>query len=165
MVEEEAKESASDLWRHADDLGWSAKTLAKHHHCSIKEVNERLQMQKAEATVYDAVADGVNGKGQRVRKPNEVWDSENISTPNDRRAPDEVLARRREAHAEGEARIDVMDSDQLPQSDLLQCIHQYASDYYDATEVDGFKFMDETALLAMGVLMEEQMREYLGISR
>ena len=54
----------------------------------------------------------------------------------------------------------------LPDSDLLKALHCYASDFYSRSTVDGgkgdWRSMDETALLALGVLMEEVCRETLG---
>ena len=55
--------------------------------------------------------------------------------------------------------------DLIPQTDLLEALHGYASDFYGAmgmaADVD-WGSLDETALLALGVLMEEQVREKLG---
>jgi UAF complex subunit Rrn10 len=54
----------------------------------------------------------------------------------------------------------------LPDSDLVKAIHAYASDFYErATSNRGehdFKSFDETALLAMGILLEEAATELLG---
>jgi hypothetical protein len=52
----------------------------------------------------------------------------------------------------------------LPPSDLLKAIHTHASDYYGMMEdsEDDFQSMDETALICMGILMEESAREILG---
>jgi hypothetical protein len=55
----------------------------------------------------------------------------------------------------------------LPNSDLLKAIHTHASDFYGALEdsedaEDDFQSMEETALLAMGILMEETADEILG---
>ncbi|KAI6780989.1 uncharacterized protein J7T54_003131 [Emericellopsis cladophorae] len=56
----------------------------------------------------------------------------------------------------------------LPDSDLLKAIHAYASGYYarnagpEEARVWDEKSMDETALLAFGILMEEASRETLG---
>ncbi len=73
----------------------------------------------------------------------------------------------------------------IPDSDLCKAIHTYASDYYSRTSGlrvprqlrqnpdflqtkmelarnKAYKSMDGTALLAMGVLLEEMMRESLG---
>ena len=54
----------------------------------------------------------------------------------------------------------------MPDSDLLQAIHAYVSDFYEnATHNKGlidFASMDETALLAMGILLEEAAAQCLG---
>ncbi len=59
-------------------------------------------------------------------------------------------------------------SNALPDSDLLKALHCYASDFYSLTTGDGgrsdWRSLDETALLALGVLMEEICRETLGES-
>ena len=53
----------------------------------------------------------------------------------------------------------------IPDTDLLEALHGYISDFYGAmgkhAEVD-WKSLDETALLALGVLVEEQVRDLLG---
>lgn len=54
----------------------------------------------------------------------------------------------------------------LPESDLLKSIHTYASDFYERTTkhrgaVD-FESFDETALLCMGILLEETAEHVLG---
>lgn len=58
------------------------------------------------------------------------------------------------------------DNQNLPESDLLKAIHAYASDFYGrAVKGRGmidFESLDETALLAMGVLIEEMAGEVLG---
>lgn len=54
----------------------------------------------------------------------------------------------------------------LPSSDLLEAIHAYVADHYEFTTEDqgqsDYKTMDETALIAMGVLIEELAKEALG---
>ena len=53
----------------------------------------------------------------------------------------------------------------LPDSDLLKALHSYTSDFYARAVPDGrkdWKSLDETALLAFGILMEEASREALG---
>jgi hypothetical protein len=53
----------------------------------------------------------------------------------------------------------------LPDSDLLKAVHAYTSDFYSRAVKDlkyDFKSMDETALLAFGILLEEASREVLG---
>jgi hypothetical protein len=54
----------------------------------------------------------------------------------------------------------------LPESDLLKALHSYASDFYSRATSNGgagdWKSLDETALVALGVLMEEATRDILG---
>ena len=53
----------------------------------------------------------------------------------------------------------------LPDSDLLKAIHSYAADFFKAMGDKGrvnFLSMDETALLAVGMLLEETADEVLG---
>lgn len=53
----------------------------------------------------------------------------------------------------------------LPDSDLLKAIHTYTSDFYGrATNHSqiNYKSMDETALIALGILLEEAAAECLG---
>lgn len=86
--------------------------------------------------------------------------------------PEEVLFRRAGAPIQYEendlywADRYLTDSQKLPDSDLLKAIHAYASDFYGrAVKGKGmvdFESLDETALLAVGVLMEEMTGEVLG---
>ena len=86
--------------------------------------------------------------------------------------PEEVLFRRKGAPIRYEeddlywADRHLTDDQKLPESDLLKAIHAYASDYYGRAvkgrgKVD-FESLDETALLAVGILMEEMARDALG---
>ncbi len=54
----------------------------------------------------------------------------------------------------------------LPESDLLKAIHTYASDYYGRSTPNkgaaDFESLDETALLALGILLEEMAGHVLG---
>ncbi|KAK0670576.1 hypothetical protein QBC41DRAFT_354969 [Cercophora samala] len=106
-----------------------------------------------------------------------------------RLAPEEVLFRRHNAptrYAEHDiywANEDLQPPQQLPDSALLKSVHCYASKFYDYTTLSrtalhsqtqtnsGFfqkkvntdlRSLDETALLAFGVLLEEASREVLG---
>lgn len=54
----------------------------------------------------------------------------------------------------------------LPSTDLLESVHAYTSDFYEHATPDGdhgnYQSMDETALIAMGILLEEMAKEALG---
>jgi len=90
--------------------------------------------------------------------------------------PDEVLFRRRGA-PERYAEHDIYYSHErdlpragrgvLPDSDLLKAIHSYSGQFYGAHRHRGEpsvdeRSMDDTALLAFGILLEEAGREVLG---
>jgi hypothetical protein len=86
-------------------------------------------------------------------------------------APEAVLFRRKNAptrYAESDIYFAKAQNlrTELPESDLLKALHCYTSDYYAraiATPEGGdWRSMDETALIAMGILMEELARETLG---
>jgi hypothetical protein len=98
------------------------------------------------------------------------------------RPPDEVLFKRKDAPERYEE-YDIYNSHErdlpqagsgiLPESDLLKAIHGYTSNFYgamgrrrkhdigDGIDVDESS-MDETALIAFGILLEEATREVLG---
>lgn len=54
----------------------------------------------------------------------------------------------------------------LPDSDLLKAIHAYASDFYGRASTNrgllDFESLDETALLGLGILLEEMAEHVLG---
>lgn len=131
----------------------------------------RANRRKRQASVYDAVAGRVGYEGflgeDAPTKNRDTVSRSNIAVP-----PDEVLFRRRGAPVRYEE-DDIYCADRhlgphqrLPDSDLLKTIHAYSSDFYaNATSDHGksdFKSLDETALLAMGILLEEAAVEALG---
>lgn len=116
------------------------------------------------ATLYDAVAGRVGLNG--FLTVNQL-ESGQIRPS----APEEVLLRRVDAPDEipydyynGDERLDP--SHELPDSELLKDVHIYVADYYERVcgndEMIDFRSLDETALLAMGILLEEACREALG---
>ena len=119
---------------------------------------------RRQATVYDAVAGHVGLLG--LLKPEELGSSRVELS-----APEEVLLRR--IGAPDIIPYDYYNADErlynvreLPDSDLLTAIHAYTSDFYKAATPDSglydFRSLDETALLAVGVLLEEAALEALG---
>jgi hypothetical protein len=84
--------------------------------------------------------------------------------------PSEVLLRRVSAPAEGRADVYFADENlgpgqRLPETELLAAVHAYTADFYSmATRDKGqcdFRSLDETALIALGVLLEETATEVL----
>ncbi|RFU80924.1 hypothetical protein TARUN_1295 [Trichoderma arundinaceum] len=147
----------------------------------------RRQGQRMLATVYDAVAgrvtyDGVlrdEDQDQRKFQPGIV--DQRSARDSFKLAPDDVLFRRKDA-PERYAEHDIYRAHEwelpnggrgiLPPSDLLKAIHEYSSEYYgvlnrnqrvleSGRNLDECS-MDETALLAFGILLEEAGREVLG---
>lgn len=86
--------------------------------------------------------------------------------------PDEVLFKQANAPVRYEetdyynAHARLLADQQLPNSELLNTIHAYVSKLYSRTSQGdvrpAWKCMDETALIAFGILMEETAREILG---
>ncbi|KAF6235724.1 hypothetical protein HO173_005919 [Letharia columbiana] len=127
---------------------------------------------KRQATLYDAVAGRVSSTGfipptPRVSAYRDTPSSSTVAVP-----PEEVLFRRKGAPIRYEeddvywADRHLSDKQKLPESDLLKAIHAYAADFYGrAVKGRGmvdFESLDETALLAVGVLLEEKAGEALG---
>ncbi|KAJ5163235.1 uncharacterized protein N7500_005065 [Penicillium coprophilum] len=127
---------------------------------------------KRRANVYDAVAGRVSTRG--VNAPREVASQYRDTNSAGARSlrPEELLYRRQNILAESVDEKNYfahenLSSDQaLPNSELLETIHAYAADYYEYATTDSGKddhqTMDETALLAMGILIEEMVKEELG---
>ncbi|KAI1104512.1 hypothetical protein F4804DRAFT_188935 [Jackrogersella minutella] len=147
----------------------------------------RRKRRKREANVYDAVAGRVTSNLPMDHGSESEMPSHHFRTPRGHHrdptlAPDDVLFRRVGApvrYAEKDiyqAHEGLRDGGRgvLPDSDMLKAIHSYASHFYEALaaaagsrgealarNVDE-RSMDETALLAFGILVEEAGREVLG---
>ncbi|CAH0053145.1 unnamed protein product [Clonostachys solani] len=135
--------------------------------------------QRRQATVFDAVAGKLTNRHGRL-EGNAPANQALYSTKEVPFGPDEVLFRRKEAPQRYEEydiyKSHVRDLPRagqgvLPESDLLKAIHSYTSRCYgslhrQAPEEDTLdvneRSMDETALLAFGILLEEASREVLG---
>ncbi|KIW71850.1 hypothetical protein PV04_00082 [Phialophora macrospora] len=115
-------------------------------------------------TVYDAVAGraGLNGFLTQEQRQ-----SENVLPI----SPEEVLLGRTTIpedliYQEYEVSSALPDSNKLPESEMLKAIHTYASDFYGCAAEQGgrfdFRSLDETALIAVGVLLEEAVKGALG---
>lgn len=115
------------------------------------------------ATVYDAVAGRLKSSG--FIKPRDGTATAVIM-------PEEALYRSRHAPTRYEEDDEYfqnrhLNADQrLPDSDLLKAIHAYAADFYARNTEDGGKVdqksLDETALLALGILLEEAAAKVIG---
>ncbi|KAI9814887.1 MAG: hypothetical protein M1832_005615 [Thelocarpon impressellum] len=122
-----------------------------------------------QATLYDAAAARVSTSGfidssaPRYASTRTTPTSSTLPLP-----PEEVLLRRKNAperveeadmYFEGAADVE----GGLPDGELLKALHAYAADYYGRRGYGGdWRSLDETALLALGVLVEEMAGEVLG---
>ncbi|ORY68667.1 uncharacterized protein BCR38DRAFT_423984 [Pseudomassariella vexata] len=148
-----------------------SETSSAHH---------RIERRRRDANLYDAIA----GRVTTTLPLDEPSYYQRASLRDATLAPEEVLFRRIGApirYAEKDIyhaheRLPDAGRDMLPDSDMLKSIHRYASHFYGrlpATEVGKTsgghdkenideRTMDETALLAFGILLEEVGREALG---
>ncbi|KAF2647478.1 hypothetical protein K491DRAFT_558878, partial [Lophiostoma macrostomum CBS 122681] len=132
-----------------------------------EDPEEAQQPGLRKSTLYDAVAGALSARG---------FISRDSFRPTDKTAPplrpDEILYRAPNAPQRYEetdhyfAHAKLPPDQKLPSSDLLSALHGWFSNYYDRSQVSAnqkvWNFMDETALIALGILMEESARELLG---
>ncbi len=145
---------------------------------------DRYQSQKPpkrrRTTLYDAVSGRVGKDGFIPPTTQASKYRDTASTSLKPLPPDEVLFQRKGAPVRYEE-DDVYAADRhldsesnagrrLPDSDLLKVIHAYVADFHEALskaeDGDGrrrdLRSFDETALFAMGILLEEEVREVVG---
>ncbi|KXS95134.1 hypothetical protein AC578_2882 [Pseudocercospora eumusae] len=126
----------------------------------VQQPSSEDESTRPKATLYDAVAGRVGYEGF-------LMDKRGNPMP-----PDQVLFSRADAPVRYQeddkyfAHRHLPPNQRLPDSDLLKAIHSYASDFYGSGKLGNprkdFKSLDETALIAMGVLIEELVAETLG---
>ncbi|KAK7542377.1 uncharacterized protein J3D65DRAFT_664763 [Phyllosticta citribraziliensis] len=144
----------------------------KADHPLSSDLADEPLAKKRTATLYDAVAGRVSSNGFMFAEPFVAKDRDTASSSRLPVPPEEVLFRMRNAPDRYEEN-DPYDADRhlgehqrLPESDLVKALHAYTSDYYNASygedsRVD-YRSMDETALLAMAILIEEAAADLLG---
>lgn len=137
---------------------------------AAQTVQSNKKQKRSKVTVYDAVAGraGYEGFLTDLAPPKH---RDTVSSTTKAVPPEEVLFRRKGAPVRYEE-DDVYFADRhlrpeqrLPDSDLLKDLHAYAADYYGTIAGDqgnDFRSLDETALLALGILVEEAARAALG---
>lgn len=133
---------------------------------SKNETSERHNKRR-KVTLYDAVAGRASYEGFLAR-PKITRHRDRTSNTLTPIPPEEVLFGYKDApnrYEEDDIYFADRHLDQsselqrLPDSDLLKALHAYASDFYATTAQQGrsedYGSMDETALLALGILIEE----------
>ncbi|KAJ5923422.1 hypothetical protein N7454_008667 [Penicillium verhagenii] len=135
--------------------------------------NKNPKSSRRIANVYDSVAGRVNINGFVSAAPTVTRYGDTQSSGGRNLRPEEALYRkkpkmlRKLKEDESYFANENLPADRpLPSSEILTAIHAYASDFYTHKLRDGgkhnFQSMDESALLAIGILMEELAREQLG---
>lgn len=140
-----------------------------------EEIRPNKRRKRQNITLYDAVAGRAGYEGfLTTPQPSKHRDTPSTSTT--AVPPEEVLFRRKGApvryedddiyfadrHLEPERQQQLT---RLPDSELLKVLHAYVSDFCATTEDGGegdWRSLDETALLALGILVEEAAVEALG---
>ncbi|KAJ5337803.1 hypothetical protein N7452_004531 [Penicillium brevicompactum] len=127
---------------------------------------------KRRANLYDAVAGRVNPRGVKATKSFASQYRDTASSGARALRPEELIFRGQNPTTPSSneesyfAHENLPKNNTLPSSELLEAIHAYTADYLEyATAdngVDDHRTMDETALLAMGILIEEMAAEELG---
>ncbi|KAH8731398.1 hypothetical protein GQ44DRAFT_698687 [Phaeosphaeriaceae sp. PMI808] len=117
------------------------------------------------SNIYDAVAGNVTQAGL-------LGNVTDAKASRQALRPDEVLFKQSDAPIRYEetdyyfAHENLPAGQQLPSGDLLGALHAYVSKLYSRNEgpetETAWKSMDETALIAFGILMEETARDILG---
>ncbi|KAI9640094.1 hypothetical protein NHQ30_011496 [Ciborinia camelliae] len=122
-------------------------------------------------SVYDAVAGRISAAGFIPRSVIVSSTRDTTSSSLSAVPPEAVLFRSKNAptrYAESDIYFanERESPKELPDSDLLKSLHTYASDFYSRATAEGgstdWRSMDETALIGLGILMEEASREILG---
>lgn len=135
---------------------------AKSHSTTLSPVG--LQCSAWKPSLIPHLPGRVSSTGFLPTTPRPSKNRDTISSTSIAVPPEEALFRRRGAPERFEeddfywANRYLKDDQILPDSDLLTAVHEYASDFYGRSYGGGtvdFMSMDETALIAVGVLLEE----------
>ncbi|KAK4936509.1 hypothetical protein LTR10_022616 [Elasticomyces elasticus] len=130
----------------------------------VAEKDSPIGQVRRSVTVYDAVADRA-GQNGFLTEEQSLSSTLLPAAPEDyllrqTRIPEELLD---DMHDPGGA---YSQANKLPESEMLKAIHTYASDFYKSATINqgiyDFRSLDETALVALGILVEEAVREALG---
>ena len=159
--------------------GQSAQNAVREMTSTSKHQSNPVHHHKRYATVYDAVA-GTHkcifyiSFSALIRKTGRVTTTgflvaSRINTP---AAPEDVLFRRIKApprYEEADPYFSSIPSEaaSIPPSDMLSALHAYISDFYNGSfrreeSRADWRSMDETALIAFGILLEELAADKLG---
>ncbi|CAL3967475.1 hypothetical protein PZA11_003768 [Diplocarpon coronariae] len=149
----------------------SEGALLQPKHSPESLINDERSLSYRHPTVYDAVAGRISLGGFISRRQVVASNRDTVSSSTSAISPENVLFRGKHAptrYAESDIyfaneKLAIAD---LPESDLLKALHCYTSDMYSRAAADqgisDWRSMDESALLALGILMEEAALSSLG---
>ncbi|CZS98585.1 hypothetical protein WAI453_005721 [Rhynchosporium graminicola] len=132
--------------------------------------DEKIQNHR-HPTVYDAVAGRISLAGFIPKQVIVASTRDTVSSSTSAIAPEAVLFRGKNAptrYAESDIYFtnERKSTKDLPESDILKALHCYTSEFYSRATADGgsgdWKSLDETALIALGILLEEASLASLG---
>ncbi|KAE8448055.1 hypothetical protein EG329_009820 [Mollisiaceae sp. DMI_Dod_QoI] len=134
---------------------------------------EQKTSRRRHPSVFDAVAGRISTAGFIPKQLVVSSARDTVSSSTTALPPESILFRSKNAPTRY-AESDIYFSNEtksvadLPESDLLKALHCYTSDFYSRATTDGgiddWKSLDETALIALGILMEEAALSTLGES-
>ncbi|KAG9952933.1 hypothetical protein KCU85_g1579, partial [Aureobasidium melanogenum] len=152
------------------DMDIRKERLERYKHPEDVVEPEIVARKRRKITVYEAVAGKAGYESllpiekRTATKYRDTQTNSLQSVP-----PDEVLFRRHgapERYEESDVYKAPQPNTPLPDSDLLKFLHRYASEFYSKATPDkgqtDFQSLDETALLALGILLEETAALHLG---
>ena len=153
-----ASPSKKPRWARSEQTEERFQKRSKHDDDRSDSISE---VDRQQGSLYDAVAGRLSRDGFIL--------SNSVKQP---LPPDQVLFSQKNAPTRYQeddmyfAHRKLPPEVRLPDSDILKAIHAYASDFYGSgvlgNSEDDFKSMDETALIALGVLLEEVAAHALG---
>ncbi|POS86982.1 hypothetical protein EPUL_002579 [Erysiphe pulchra] len=149
----------------------ASKTCSLKNRLSVENSGSQNSRKLKRPSVYDAVAGRISASGfisksDYIPQTRDTSSSTRVPLP-----PEHVLFRSKNAptrfaeydiYFENE-RNDVSD---LPDSDLLKALHAYTADFYSNSTsnkgITDWKSLDGTALIALGILTEELIKDIIG---
>lgn len=163
------RENAQD-----SDSDWDSRSASPIKIVRFQEPSQKKKPRRRQANLYDAVAGRVTARGFVPNtQPSSKTNNANAGFMGSRvRRPEELLLREDHPMRQAErgepyfAHENLPADCPLPNSDLLQSIHAYTADFYHYNLGESGRkshySMNESALLAMGILAEELAKEGLG---
>ncbi|TLD39202.1 meiotic nuclear division protein 1 [Venturia nashicola] len=131
--------------------------------------NAEKSSKRRKVSVFDAVAGRAGRNGFLATEPEYSRDRDTASSSTRPIPPDDILFSRKGARvrlADEDDYVGMNGLGPIPPNYLLETTHRYLSRFYDRPDIQRkplhYKSMDGTALLALGILLEEALDQSLG---